>query len=301
MYDVIIVGGSAAGLNAALVLGRFRRRVLVCDTQRPRNAAATAAHGFLTQDGTPPSEILRIGREQLRPYETVELQTTEILTITPLSEGFELVAKDGTPYRSRRVLLATGLKDELPPIAGLSDYWGKGVYHCPYCHGWEARDQSIVAIGNADVVHHLGLLLRALSDTVSVVVQEESSSLSKSQQQTLTEHGITIHPSAVVAIEGNHEHITGVRLQNGDFIPCTAVFVRTLIQQHSPLAHQAGCAMNENGFVTADDFGRTSVEGVYAAGDMTTMMQQLIMAAASGAKAAAGINMDITFASVTHG
>lgn len=300
MYDVIIVGGSAAGLNAALVLGRFRRRVLVCDTQRPRNAVATAAHGFLTQDGTPPSEILRLGREQLRPYGTVELQTTEIVTITPLSEGFELVAKDGTHYQSRRVLLATGLKDELPPIAGLAEYWGKSVYHCPYCHGWEARDQAIVLIGNADAVHHLGLLLHALSDTISVVIQDESSSLSEAQATALTQRGITIYHDAVVAVEGNSENVTGVRLKSEHLIPCQSIFVRTQIQQHSPLTHQAGCAMNENGFVTVDDFGRTSVEGIYAAGDMSTMMQQLIIAAASGAKAAAGINMDITLEGVTH-
>lgn len=298
MYDVIIVGGSAAGLNAALVLGRFRRRVLVCDTKRPRNAVATAAHGFLTQDGTPPAEILRLGREQLCPYESVELQTAEIVTITPFSEGFELVAKDGTVYQSRRVLLATGLTDELPPIAGLAEYWGKSVYHCPYCHGWEARDQAIVLIGNAEAVHHLGLLLHVLSDTISVVIQDQSSSLSEAQATALTERGITIYYDAVVDVEGNGEHVTGVRLQSGAVIPCQSIFVRTTLRQHSPLAHQAGCTINENGFIPVDDFGRTSVEGIYAAGDMTSMMQQLIIAAASGAKAAAGINMDITFGSV---
>jgi thioredoxin reductase len=293
MHDVVIVGGSAAGLSAALVLGRFRRRVLVCDTNRPRNAVATAAHGFLTQDGTPPAEILRLGREQLRPYESVELRNSEIVKINSIADGFELMALDGATYQAKRVLLATGLKDELPAIAGLADYWGKGIYHCPYCHGWEARDLAIVAIGNADAMSHLGLLLRVLSDRITVVIQGES--LSDAQQEDLTARGITIHHAPVVGIEGNGDGVTGVRLQDGTLLPCEAIFVRTIFQQHSPLAEEAGCAMNEHGFVIADDFGRTSVEGIYAAGDMNTMMQQLIIAAASGAKAAAGINMDMTF------
>lgn len=294
MYDVVIIGGSAAGLNAALVLGRFRRSVLVCDTNLPRNAVATAAHGFLTQDGTPPSEILRIGREQLRPYESVELRTSEIVELRAITDGFELVARDGTVYLARRVLLATGIRDTLPSVDGLATYWGKGVYHCPYCHGWEVREQPIVAIGTAEVVVHLGMLLHALSNQVAVCVYE-GPALTDEQEEKLKRKGIVSYHGAIQRVEGSEEGVTGIRLENGELIPCHAIFTRTELSQHSTLAEQIGCAMDGNGRVTVDMLGRTSVQGVYAAGDMTAWMQQLIVAAASGATAAAGINTDIAF------
>lgn len=294
MYDIVIVGGSAAGLSAALVLGRFRRRVLVCDSQRPRNAVATEAHGFFTRDGTPPAELLRIGREQLRPYETVELRNTEITAIRQSADGFELTTHDGSHIEAQRVLLATGIRDELPAIPGLSDFWGNGVHLCPYCHGWEVRDQPVVIMGNAETVYHLGLLLNVVSDRVVACVSE-GEPLPDSQRGTLEARGVRVVESAITAVEGNREGITGVRLADGESIACHNIFVRSIQHQHSPLAQQIGCEIDANGRVVIDMLGRTSVKGIYAAGDMADPMHQILHAAASGAKAAAGINMDMVF------
>jgi thioredoxin reductase len=294
MYDVIIVGGSAAGLSAALVLGRFRRRVLICDHQKPRNAPAAAAHNFFTRDGTPPAELLQIGREQLRPYPTVEYRPAEVVSLVATENGFDVQTADGTVWHSRRVLLATGVRDELPDIPGLADYWGQGgVYHCPYCHGWEARDQKIVLIGGGKVAH-LASLLAVLSNDIAVCLLGEET-LTEAERDTVNQLGVTVYEAGIASIEGDSGRVTGVRLADGRFIPCQAIFVATKPVPHSPLAHQIGCEFNEGGSVKVDVLGRTSVPNVYAAGDMASSFHQVIMAAASGLAAASGVNTDIVF------
>jgi thioredoxin reductase len=295
MYEVIIVGGSAAGLSAALVLGRFRRRVLICDHQKPRNAPAEAAHNFFTRDGTPPAELLQIGREQLRPYQTVEHCTAEVVSLTPVENGFDVKTADGAVWQSRRVLLATGVHDELPTIPGLADYWGKGgVHHCPYCHGWEVRDQKIVIIGNGEVIYHLAVLLSALSSDISACLYGEPQP-TPDQLHKLQQMGVTLYDAEIEAIEGDAGQVQGIRLGDGRLLPCQAIFAATKPQQHSTLARDIGCQFNEQGYVQVDILGRTSVPNVYAAGDMVTPFHQLIAAAASGTAAGSGINTDIVF------
>ncbi len=295
MYEVIIVGGSAAGLSAALVLGRFRRRVLICDHQKPRNAPAEAAHNFFTRDGTPPAELLRIGREQLRPYPTVQYRAAEVISLKPIADGFDVQTADGAIFQSRRVLLATGVRDELPPIPGLADYWGKGgVHHCPYCHGWEVRDQKIVIIGNGEVVSHLAALLSALSADISACLYGDPPP-TPAQLDKLQQMGVTVYDTGIAAVEGDSGHVQGIRLEDGRVLPCQAIFVGTKPQQHSPLAREIGCQFTEQGYVQVDMLGRTSVPHVYAAGDMVTPFHQVVMAAASGTAAGSGINADIVF------
>ncbi len=295
MYDVIIVGGSAAGLSAALVLGRFRRRVLICDHQKPRNAPAQAAHNFFTRDGTPPAELLQIGREQLRPYSTVQYQTAEVVSLKPITGGFDVQTAAGAILQSRRVLLATGVRDELPAIPGLAAYWGKGgVHHCPYCHGWEVRDQKIVIVGNGDVVYHLAALLSALSADISACLRGDPPPTAE-QQSKLQQMGVTVYDTGIEAIAGDSGHVRGVRLGDGRLLPCQAIFVGTKPQPHSSLAHEIGCEFDDRGYVKVDELGRTSVPNVYAAGDMVTPFHQLVMAAASGTAAGSGVNMDIVF------
>ena len=295
MYDVIIVGGSAAGLSAALVLGRFRRRVLICDQQKPRNAPADAAHNFFTRDGTPPAELLQIGREQLRPYPTIEFRTAEVISLSAIDNGFTVKTADGHVWQSHRVLLATGVRDELPPIPGLADYWGKGgVHHCPYCHGWEVRDQKIVLIGSGEVIYHLAALLSVLSKDISACVYDGPQP-TQEQLQQLQQMGVALYHAEIKAIEGDSGQVKGVRLNDGRLLPCQAIFVKTTVQQHSALAREIGCDIDEHGYVQVDVLGRTSVPQVYAAGDMVSPMQQLIVAAASGTTAGSGINTDIVF------
>ncbi|MFO7539326.1 MAG: NAD(P)/FAD-dependent oxidoreductase, partial [Chloroflexota bacterium] len=261
MYDVIIVGGSTAGLSAALVLGRFRRRVLICDQQKPRNAPVKTAHNFFTRDGTPPSELLQIGREQLRPYQTVTYHPAEVAGLSPAETGFVVTTTDGTLFQSGRVLLATGVRDELPAIPGLEDYWGKAVHHCPYCHGWEARDQKIVIIGNGEVVYHLAVLLSSLSSDIAACLYGEPIPTAE-QMKKLKQLGVTVYDDGIESIEGNSEQIAGVRLSNGRLIPCQSIFVRTHPYQHSTLAHDSGCEVDEHGYVKVDELGRTSVKNL---------------------------------------
>lgn len=293
MYDVIIVGGSAAGLSAALILGRFRRQVLICDHQKPRNAPADAAHNFFTRDGTPPAELLQIGREQLRPYPTVQYCAAEVVSLKPIADGFDVQTAEGTVFQGRRVLLATGVRDELPAIPGLADYWGKGgVHHCPYCHGWEVRDQKIVIIGNGAVVSHLAALLSALSTDIAACLYGEPSPTAEQLSQ-LQQMGVALYDTEIASIEGDSGHVRGVRLGDGRVIPCQAIFVGTKPQPHSSLAQDIGCLFDERGYVQVDELGRTSVPNFYAAGDMVTPFHQLVMAAASGTAAGSGINADI--------
>lgn len=299
MYDVIIVGGGAAGLSAALTLGRFRRQVLICDRQTPRNAAAEVAHNFFTRDGTPPSELLRIGREQLRPYDTVEHRLVEVVGVQAVDGGFELQTAVGEPLRTAKLLLATGVRDKLPAIDGLADYWAKGVYHCPYCHGWEARDQQIVILGDGQAVFHLASLLSALSDDISACLLD-GAELDAAQAQQLHSLGVKVYAEGVTAVEGDGSGVTAVRLSDGRVLPCQSIFVRTEPEWQSPFVQELGCELMPSGHVKVDVLGRTSVANLYAAGDMVTPLQQLVAAAASGMAAGSGINTDLAFGSVSH-
>ncbi len=292
MYDVTIVGAGPAGLSAALVLGRMRRRVLVCDTGAGRNAASHAAHNIFTRDGTPPAELRRIGRDQLRPYETVEVRESGVKAASPSAHGFAVTLTNGDQCESRHLLLATGMVDVLPDVDGLADYWGRGVYVCPYCDGWEHRDQPIAVHSRSAVGIHVATLLSLLSDDVTLFTDGEAA-LSDEERQRLAAHNIILREERIAGVRGSDGTLEAVVLSGGAEIACNALFVQTRQHQHSTLPHRLGCAITEQGFVQVDAQGRTSVAGVSAAGDMTRMQQQVIIAAADGAIAAAAINADL--------
>ncbi len=291
MYDAIIVGGSAAGLSAALILGRFRHRVLVCDSGTPRNAPADAVHGFFTREGTPPAELYQQGRDQLRPYETVEIVTATVTDITRSPNGFCVTSNEGTVYEGRTILLATGIQDELLPIPGMVEYWAHGIYHCPYCHGYEVRDQPIAVIGSGAVLHHVPQLLRLLSDDIVVCTRSEV--CTAEERDMLENRNVQVYTQPISRILGDQNGVTGIEFTDGSILPRTAIFTRPDQHLRGAFIASLGCALTEQGFVQVDDFGRTTVKGVYAAGDIVTMMQQVLYAAASGARAAVGINLDL--------
>jgi thioredoxin reductase len=298
MYDVTIVGAGPAGLSAALSLGRMRRRVLVCDTGAGRNSVSHAAHNIFTRDGTPPSELRRIGRDQLRPYETVEVRDTGVDTASPTARGFEFTLSDGTVLESRRLMLASGVVDVLPEIDGLTSFWGRGAYTCPYCDGWEHRDQPVAAYSTGPAGIHGATLLTLLSEDVTLFT-DGTAPLSQEERERLTARNIVIREERVARVEGSGGTLASVILATGESVPCWALFVQTRQRQHSTLPQQLGCTLTEQGFVEVDALGRTSVPGVSAAGDMTRMQHQVIIAAADGAIAAAGINADL-LATDTH-
>jgi thioredoxin reductase len=291
MLDVVIVGGSSAGLSAALVLGRSLRNVVVVDDQKPCNRFSHASHGFLTRDGTPPSEILQIAREQLKHYPSVTFKTATVSHIEKIDAGFEIVSSDDSTLQARIVLLATGLHDELPVLDGIEGLWGKSVFHCPYCDGYEVRGKAVAVYSKDPSMLHLVMLMRNLTDKLTLCV--DGWELTAEQREKLTRFGIQVVEQSIAALESDGTQIEAVRFVDGTKLACEALFVRPKTTHRTPFAHDLGCKINENNVVQVDLRGRTSVEGVYAAGDIASPMRSVAIAVAQGAAAGYGINAEL--------
>jgi thioredoxin reductase len=287
IYDVVVVGGGAAGLNAALVLGRARRRVAVVDAGAPRNAPAAHMQGFLSRDGMSPADFLAAGRAEATGY-GVELVEDQVVAV---EAGFVVRLATGQVLRGRRVLVATGVRDELPEIPGVHERWGRDLLHCPYCHGWEVRDQPIGVLGTQPGSVQHAQLVRQWSDDVAFFVHTYD--LSTAEHVQLEARGVRIVRGEVARLVVEDDRLTGVELIDGQVIARTAVFIRP----HNPpndddLLTGLGCEVNEAGFVTIDDTGRTSTFGVWAAGNVVDPRAQVITAAGAGSAAAIAINAD---------
>jgi thioredoxin reductase len=287
-YDVVVVGGGAAGLSAALVLGRSRRQVAVVDAGAPRNAPAAHMHGFLSRDGMPPRDLLTAARAELRGY-GVELVDDQVVEI---ADAFTLRLASGRHVAARRVLLATGAVDELPDIPGARDRWGRDFLHCPYCHGWEVRDQPIgeLATGPGSVEHVQ--LLRQLSDDVIFFAHRYA--VAASERTAMDARGIRIVEGVVAGFSVVADRLDAVRLADGRAVPRAAVFIRPALRAaDGGLAESLGCERDEAGFVRVDPVGRTSLPGVWAAGNASNPRAQVITAAGEGSAAAIAINADL--------
>lgn len=298
-YDVLIIGAGSAGLSAALTLGRCLRRVLVADGGRPRNEDSPAVHGFLTRDGIQPAELLRLGHEQLRPYETVEVQCVKIEHLTRQGKGF-LATGSGTTddapvaITARRVLLATGVSDVLPPLPGFRELWGRGVLHCPYCHGYEVRGQPLAVYGRGRTATGLALLVSRWSRDV-VVVTDGPGHLTPNARRRLRREKIGIRETLVARLVGSPERdLQHTEFTDGSQLVRAAVFVHASQQQRSLLATELGARITSRGAVWVDSGLETSIPGLYAAGDTTPGTQQALVAAAEGNKAAILINEGLT-------
>jgi thioredoxin reductase len=300
MMDVIVIGGGAAGLSAALVLGRSRRRTLVVDAGEPRNAPSPSAHSIFTRDGTPPAELLRIARAQLEPYPSVELRDGSVEAVRRSADGFSVLLADGTELSARRVLFAIGVRDDLPPIDGVARLWGRGVLHCPYCHGWEVRDEPLALCASGkDALEFTPLLLQWSNDLL--LCTNGSEALGADERATLTGLGVRIIESPIARVEGV-DTLERIVFDDGHEEPRRALFVRPPQTLVSDLPRQLGCELTDAGLIQVGADNQTSVPGVYAAGDAASAAQQIVVAAASGAQAAIRINHDLVQASVfaTH-
>jgi thioredoxin reductase len=291
MYDVIIIGGGPAGLSAALVLGRCRRRVLVCDTGKPRNAASEGMHGFLSRDGIPPWEFLQIAREQLRPYDTVELRDVEAASAECRDSRFHVTLADGTVLESRKLLVATGVKDHLPEIPGFQELYGKSVFHCPYCDGWEVRDQPLAIYGRGD--RGLGLSLEMTGWSRDLVLCTDGpAEIAPDDRARLDRHGIRVREERVARLEGQ-ERLERVIFETGAPLDRHAIFFTTGQTQHSDLVTRLGCQMNDKGTVLTGKYEAAHLPGLYVAGDASRAVQWVVVAAAEGAEAAFAINTEL--------
>lgn len=293
MYDVIIVGAGPAGLSAALILGRCRRSVLVCDTGRPRNAASRAMHGYLTRDGVPPLKFLELAREDLRQYETVELRKIEAVAAECRDDGrFHVTFASGEQAASRKLLIATGVVDNLPRIQGLRELYGSSVFHCPYCDGWEFRDQPIAIYGRGEKGLGLSLELTAWSRDL-VLCTDGPSEIDGAGRARLERHGIGIREEAVARLAGSGGMLQAVVFESGERLPRHALFFTTGQIQRSDLSIQLGCDFNDKGTVRTGKYESTHLHGLYVAGDASRAVQWVVVAAAEGAEAAFAINTDL--------
>ncbi len=294
-YDVVVVGGGAAGLNGALMLARSRRSVVVVDAGRPRNAPADGVHGLFAREGTPPAELLARGREEVLGYGG-EILSGEVADVTRDGGRFVVTLTDGRALSGRRLLVTTGLVDELPDIPGLREQWGKNVVHCPYCHGWEVRDQAIGVLATGPMSVHQAQMFRQLSDDVTFF--SHTTPPTAEQAEELAARGIRVVAGTVAGIETDGDRITGVRLADGTVVARRAVAVASRMVARAgflagiglrPVPHPSG--MGEH--VPADPTGRTEVPGVWVAGNVTDLSAQVGPSAAAGANAGAQINADL--------
>ena len=295
-YDVVVVGGGAAGLSGALMLGRSRRSVVVVDAGAPRNAPAEAVHGLLARDGTAPAELLARGRAEVRGYGG-HVVTGEVTSVDRDGSGLTVTLADGRSVRARRLLVTTGLVDELPGVPGLRARWGRDVLHCPYCHGWEVRDQAIGVLSSGPRSVHQALLFRQWSDDVTFFSHTGPPPADDDREQ-LAARGVRVVDGEVVALEVVADRLVGLRLDDGTVVARTALAVAPRMVARAgfltglglrPVEHPSGLGEH----IPCDPAGRTDVPGVWVAGNVTDIAAQVGAAAAAGAGAAAQINADL--------
>ncbi|MGI5289854.1 FAD-dependent oxidoreductase [Nonomuraea polychroma] len=298
-YDVVVVGGGAAGLSGALTLGRARRKVLVIDAGEPRNAPAAGVHTYLTREGMPPRELLAAGREEVIGYGG-EIVTGAAVAAERVEDGFRVVLDDGSAVVADRLLLATGLVDELPDVPGLAERFGRDVLHCPYCHGWEVRDQAIGVLAIGPLAVHQALLWTQWSEDVTLFLHTGPEP-DADQREQLAARGVTVVEGQVAELEVREDRLAGVRLADGTVVACQALAVATRLTARTDLLAGLGLKTEDQEMaghvigtrIPADATGATNVPGVWVVGNAANVTDQVIVAAASAVRVAAAINMDL--------
>jgi thioredoxin reductase len=290
MLDVCIVGAGPAGLNAALVLGRCRRRVLMFDSGRPRNAVSRGLHGYLTRDGVSPQDLRELGRKELEQYDTVRIRDETVVRAERGNGGFHIHGESGFSVRARMMLLATGRTDVVPDRKGFSELYGRGVYHCPFCDGWEHRDEPLVAYGRGQDTFNVALELLTWSRNITLC-SDGSAELDEEQRRRLTANRVSLNERALAELKpGTSGMLEGLRFVDGTTLDCRALFFVSDCPQKSSLPEQLGCEFDETGAVRVRGNAATNVPGLFVAGNVRCGLHLAIMAAAEGAEAAVAIN-----------
>lgn len=291
-YDVLIIGGGPAGMTSAMTLARGRRQVLICDDDRPRNAPAKLMQNFPSRDGTPPAEFLRIVRKDLEKYETLQSVKDSVLQVERTYSGFKARLKSGADVESRKLILAVGVKDELPNISGITELWGKSVFHCPYCHGYEHKDEPLGLLVTEEKVYHAIPLILGISKNL-VIFTDRKFNLTDEQKDLIKKNNIPLFDEKIISLKHNGEKLTGIELEDGSVIPRSVLFLRPAMRPKSDIGEKLGCQLNEFGLYQVDSTGRSTEKGIFVAGDLNDIRQSVVIASASGAMTAIAVNLEL--------
>lgn len=291
-YDVIIIGGSYAGLSAGMALGRALRHVLIIDSGKPCNRQTPHSHNFITQDGETPKAIWEKARAQVEKYDTVNFYSGLATAGTKTDTGFSISTEAGDTFYAKKIIVASGISDQMPDIPGFAECWGISVIHCPYCHGYEVRNETTGIFSNGDMAFEFSKLIHHWTKDLTLFTNGPAV-LTEEQQLQLESHGIALVEKEISAIEHREGYIKHLLFKDGSKAPLKALYAKIPFVQHSKIPAQLGCELTEHGFIKADAFQKTTVPGVYVCGDSCTMMRSVSNAVATGTMAGAMLNKEM--------
>jgi len=292
-YDVIIVGGSYAGLSAAMALGRLLKSVLIIDSGLPCNRQTPHSHNFITQDGETPSRIAEQAKDQVLAYKTVSFYQGEARSGKQVATGFEITTDSNDMFKSKTLIFATGIKDIMPTIEGISACWGISVIHCPFCHGYEFKDKKTAILANSDKAVHLASLVRNLTKDITIVTNGPKE-FTLEQQVKLERNNISILETPITEVTHKKGYLESVVFKDNSKVNFEAMYAAVAFEQHCFIPSDLGCELTEAGYIKVDAFQKTSIKGVYACGDSTNMFRSVSAAVASGSLAGAMVVKALT-------
>lgn len=291
-FDVAVIGGSYAGLSAAMALGRSLRKTLIIDSGMPCNRQTPHSHNFITQDGEPPHRIAQKARAQVLEYPTVTFTEGKVTEVSRENNGFRVALSEGSAYSVRKVLFATGIRDLMPDLPGFEECWGISLIHCPYCHGYEVRHKKTGILANGERAFEFCTFIRNWTDDLTLFTNGEAL-LSAEQKALLHEMGIPVVEKEITGLTHQQGTLKHINFTDGSTAELCALYYHAGFEQHCKIPEALGCAMTEQGHIEVDFFGKTSVPGIFAAGDNTTPMRTVSVAVAAGTKAGAFINREL--------
>ncbi|WP_404985385.1 NAD(P)/FAD-dependent oxidoreductase [Chryseobacterium sp. M5] len=291
-YEVIIIGGSYSGLSAAMALGRSLRKTLVIDSGKPCNEQTPHSHNFLTQDGKSPKEIAENARKQVSKYETIHFHQGKAVDAKKSETGFEVTTEEGEKFYSKKLIIATGITDEIPNIKGFKESWGISLIHCPYCHGYEYKGKKTAIIANGDKAVHISSLVKNLTEDVTLITRGEAS-FTDEQREKLKRNNIQIIETEIAELKNNNGIAESIIFSDGTEIKFEAVYGAFPFHQHSEIPKNLGCEFTEFGHIKTDQFQKTNVPGLFVCGDNSSMMRSVSNAVMTGNVAGAIVNMEL--------
>ncbi|MGM8360976.1 NAD(P)/FAD-dependent oxidoreductase [Flavobacterium sp. ARAG 55.4] len=291
-FEVIIIGGSFSGLSAAMALGRSLRQVLVIDSGHPCNSSTPHSHNFITQDGEKPAVILAKAKEQVAFYKTVQFYNDLATAAQKNNDGFKITTKSGKTFSSKKILFATGVRDLLPDTDGFANCWGISILHCPYCHGYEVKNEKTAIVANGETAFEYAKLISNWTKDLKLCTNGKST-LTPEQTKTLKKNNIEIIENEIASFEHQNGYIKHIVFKNGEKTAVKAIYHRPAFEQHCALPEPLGCEHNEQGLLKVDFMQKTNISGIYASGDNQTPARSVAMAVATGSFAGAAINKEL--------